>query len=370
LGRMGEDPAQKSATRMGSLLLVKDLTKQFPLAGSRQFVHAVTGVTLDIRPGETVALVGESGSGKTTVGRCVMGLLRVTAGVVAFRDVEVNSPRTFDYRRVRGKIQLVFQEPGESLDPKMRVGQSIEEPLWAAGWPVGRRRNRVQELTELVGLPNAILGRYPWELSAGQQQRVAIARAIATNPELVVLDEPTSALDPTARADTIELLLRIQDTLSTAYLFISHDLSTVRHISHRVAVMYLGTIVEHGWTLDIFERPTHPYTIGLLSSVMLPDPRRTLHTGLQLKGEIPSPINLPTGCYLASRCPLADERCRFERPPAVEVSSGHLVHCFKHAETTQFRSISQVGGAVSASATDGGDQEVPDGRRTGSLPAS
>ncbi len=342
---------QMSAPHVESILRVRDLVKHFPVAGSRQVVHAVNGVSLEVYRGETVALVGESGSGKTTVGRCVAGLLRATSGIVIFRDVEVNAPSKLDYRYMRGKIQLVFQEPGESLDPKMRIEDSIAEPLRAARWPGERRAARVLEVTELVGLQVKVLRQYPWELSAGQQQKVAIARAIATNPELVVLDEPTSALDPTARAEIIELLRTIQEKLGTAYLFISHDLSTVRYISHRVAVMYLGMIVEHGSTTEIFRRPTHPYTIGLLSSVMLPDPRQTLRRGLQLKGEIPSPISLPQGCYLASRCPLADGRCRLELPPAVDVGRGHFVHCFKHDETRQFQFVAETGGALPASAS-------------------
>ncbi|MEO8037551.1 MAG: ABC transporter ATP-binding protein [Betaproteobacteria bacterium] len=312
------------------LLEVTELYKRFPIPGSRAVVQAVNGVSFEIRPGETLGLVGESGSGKTTVGRCILGLLTPSNGSVRFqgRDVTLGKRRS----ELRGKIQLVFQEPSECLDPRQRIGNSVEEPLIALDVPRSERRARVLESIDMVGLDESMLRLYPAELSAGQQQRVGIARAMITRPQLVVLDEPTSALDPTARAEIIELLQKIQAELGTSYLFISHDLSTVRFVSHRVAVMYLGMIVEQGDAAEVFAQPVHPYSVGLLSAVLLPNPDIKYETVVSLKGEIPSPINLPAGCYLASRCPLVVDRCRAEMPPAEKLDGGHVVHCFRHRE--------------------------------------
>src|SRR3989475_5629636 len=217
---------------------------------------------------------------------------------------------------LRGRMQLVFKEPAEALDPRIRIGEPIDERLSAVSYPPSGPGERVAEVVDRVGLTVEILDQYPLTLSAGQQQRVGIARAIITKPELIVLDEPTSALDPTARAEIIDLLLRLQQELGSAYLFISHDLSAVRYISHRIAVMYLGMIIEQGDAAEGFRTPRHPYSIGLLSSVLLPDPSLKGLTSISLRGEIPSPINLPKGCYLASRCPFADDRCRRAVPPA------------------------------------------------------
>jgi oligopeptide/dipeptide ABC transporter ATP-binding protein len=317
---------------MSDLLEVEGLTKHFPIAGTRAVVQAVNGVSFRVREGETLGLVGESGSGKTTVGRCIIGLIEPTGGAVRFRGQEVAMGRRSQLRELRGKVQLVFQEPAESLDPRQRIGSSIAEPLVARRVEASERRDRVAEAIGMVGLGTDMLELYPAELSAGQQQRVGIARAMITRPELVVLDEPTSALDPTARAEVIEVLQRIQQQRGTAYLFISHDLSTVRFISHRVAVMYLGMIVEQGEAANVFSQPRHPYSVGLLSSVLLPNPNIKVAANVSLKGEIPSPINLPNGCYLESRCPFVIDRCRREMPPASDVGGGHLVHCFRHED--------------------------------------
>lgn len=317
---------------MTSVLEVRGLVKHFPIAGSRAVVQAVNGVSLKLERGETLALVGESGSGKTTVGRCVLGLVDSTAGQVSFHGNTIGRRRNIRSPDLRGKLQLVFQEPAESLDPRIRIGETIAEPLRSMG--IGRtdRRRQAQEVAERVGLTQATLDQYPAELSAGQQQRAGIARAIVTDPELIVLDEPTSALDPTARAEIIDLLIQLQRELDTAYLFISHDLSTVRYLSHRVAVMYLGMVVEQGSAKDIFSQPRHPYSVGLLSSVLLPNPKLKRETVVDLAGEIPSPIDLPTGCYLAGRCPFADDRCHTQMPGSERVAQGHEVHCFKHRE--------------------------------------
>jgi oligopeptide/dipeptide ABC transporter ATP-binding protein len=320
---------------MSAVLQVEGLYKRFPIAGSRSVVQAINGVSFSIEPGETLGLVGESGSGKTTVGRCIVGLIEASAGQIRFKGEDISMPRARRPRTLLGKIQLVFQEPAESLDPRMRVGRSIEEPLVALRTPVAERREHVLEAIRRVGLRRDMLDLYPAELSAGQQQRVAIARAMITRPELVVLDEPTSALDPTARAEIIELLMKIQAELDTSYLFISHDLSTVRFISHRVAVMYLGMTVEQGKTAEVFAEPRHPYSVGLLSSVLLPHPHLSFAARVSLKGEIPSPINLPKGCFLASRCPFAIDRCRGAMPPAEDIGDRHIVHCYRHREVAQ-----------------------------------
>jgi oligopeptide/dipeptide ABC transporter ATP-binding protein len=312
------------------VLEVDRLVKHFPIAGSRAVVQAVNGVSLAIAKGETLALVGESGSGKTTVGRCVIGLVEPTAGIIRFQGEPVDRRRNIRSTALRGRMQLVFQEPAESLDPRVPIGQTIAEPLRALGLARGDRRAKLGEAARRVGLDDSILDKYPAELSAGQQQRVGIARAMITRPDLIVLDEPTSALDPTARAEITDLLIRLQKELHTSYLFISHDLSTVRYVSHRVAVMYLGMIIEQSSAHELFNHPRHPYSVGLLSSVLLPNPKLKRRVAVDLKGEIPSPIDLPKGCYLAGRCPFADERCRIEMPPADAVAAGHFVHCFHH----------------------------------------
>ena len=317
---------------MSDVLAVDGLVKHFPIAGSRSVVQAVNGVSFTVARGETLSLVGESGSGKTTVGRCVLGLIKATRGVIGFQGRPIDRRRNIRSRELRGRLQLVFQEPAESLDPQMRIGETIGEPLRAMGVSRHDRRARVREVARRVGLRDATLEQFPAELSAGQQQRVGIARAVVTRPELIVLDEPTSALDPTARAELIDLLIRLQRELETAYLFISHDLSTVRYLSHRVAVMYLGMIVEQGTAKALFSHPRHPYSVGLLSSVLLPNPKLSRESAVDLAGEIPSPIDLPTGCYLSGRCPFADDRCRAEMPPADTVAAGHFVNCFKHRD--------------------------------------
>ncbi len=309
------------------LLEVDDLTKTFPAAGGA-LVRAVNGVSFRLDPGETLALVGESGSGKTTIGRCVLGLLPITSGHIAFRGNAIRGRASIREAWFRGKLQIVFQEPAEALDPRFTIGACIEEPLRALG--LADRASRVEEAARRVGLPASSLHARPGELSAGTLQRAGIARAIASRPEIIVLDEPTSALDPTSRAEVVDLLQRLQAEMGTAYLFISHDLSTVHHLSDRIAVLYLGAIVEQGRGADVFGRSRHPYSLGLLQSVLLPDPGQPRGTALALQGEIPSPIDLPAGCFLASRCPFAEARCRAERPLPLDLGGGHKVACFRH----------------------------------------
>lgn len=315
-----------------TLLHVEDLVQHFPISGSKKVVRAVNGVSFDLREGETLALVGESGSGKTTVGRCILGLIQPTSGTITFRGRPLTGRHTVRTPELRGKLQLVFQEPAESLDPRLRLFEIMEEPLRALGANRADRERQVRRVASLVGLDPVLLDKVPSEISMGLQQRVGVARAMISEPQVVVLDEPTSALDPTARAEIIDLLITIQREFGTAYLFISHDLSAVRQISHRIAVLYLGMMVEQGPSDTLFASPSHPYSVGLLSAVLLPNPRIRPASRIILSGEIPSPIDLPKGCYLAGRCPLAVDRCRLEMPPPDEVGSDHLVRCFRHEE--------------------------------------
>jgi oligopeptide/dipeptide ABC transporter ATP-binding protein len=311
------------------VLRVEGLVKHFPIAHSRAFVAAVNGVSFEIARGETLGLVGESGSGKSTVARCIMNLESSTAGTIFFEGREISGVPAKEARLLRRQVQLVFQEPFDSLNPRMPIRSIVAEPLRVRKVEKEERRRRVGELLDLVHLPPSVLDLYPHEISGGLQQRVGIARAIATNPSLLILDEPTSALDPRARRQIIDLLVELQAELGMSYLFITHDLNTLRHISHRIAVMYLGLIVEEAPTAAIFEEQRHPYTRALLSSVLYPDPE-TRRARFQLRGEIPSPIDLPLGCYLASRCPLVTDACRGAIPPLVTVGKGRTSACIRH----------------------------------------
>ena len=333
-----------------SLLSVENLVQVFPVAGSKALVRAVNGVSFTLDRGETLALVGESGSGKTTIGRCLLGLITPTSGNIVFNGLAMGGKRSVRSPEIHGKLQLVFQEPAESLDPRMRLHEIIEEPLRALGRDRSERERQVLEASIRVGLPEWLLTRYPAEISMGLQQRVGIARAIISKPEIIVLDEPTSALDPTARAEIIDLLIRLQRELGTAYLFISHDLSAVRQLSHRLAVLYLGMIVEQGDSSVLFAQPRHPYTVGLLSSVLLPNPKIKRLTQIKLSGEIPSPIDLPNACYLAGRCPLAEERCHSIMPPVETVSPGHSVRCYRIDEVARMEKAVDYFGQFQAEA--------------------
>jgi oligopeptide/dipeptide ABC transporter ATP-binding protein len=313
---------------MGTRVLeVESLVKHFPLS-HRRTVKAVNGVSFHIDRGEALALVGESGSGKTTVGRCILRLIEPTEGRITFLGDDVTAMTQEQFRPRRRKIQLVFQEPYDSLNPRMRIGRILDEPLMLADRSTqAGRRARVLELLDMVGLGAGFLHLYPHQLSGGEQQRVGIARAIATNPDLVVLDEPTSALDVSVRAEILDLLTDLQERLGFAYLFISHDLTAVRRVCQWVAIMYLGKIVETGPTNEIFARPLHPYSRALLSSVLYPDP--TQHRArFLLTGEIPSPIDVPAGCHLHPRCPWATGDCSRAYPPLEEILPGRHVACF------------------------------------------
>ncbi len=306
------------------LLQTKSLSKSFKLRGSGKRLQAVDAVDLTIRRGETLGLVGESGSGKTTVGRCLLRLVEPDGGEIVFDGIDLARANASDMRRLRKRVQIVFQDPLDALDPRWSVeaiiGEALERPD-----PL-----RVRELLGLVGLGPDVASLKPRSLSAGAQQRVSIARAIAAEPDLIVLDEPTSALTPLARVGIVRLLRDLQARLGTSYLFISHDLSTVEHLSHSVAVMYLGQVVEVGTREQIFADPRHPYSRALLAAHLVPDPsarRVDAPPAAALAGEIPSPVDLPRGCYLAGRCPVAETACRTTPQPLRELMDGRLVRC-------------------------------------------
>ena len=316
----------------GTLLSAQDLVKHFPIGRGkgRTVVRAVNGVSFTIQRGETLGLVGESGSGKTTVGRLILGLLRPTSGGIAFQGEQVVTPeRAYGNVATRRRIQAVFQDPYGSLNPRMRVRDTLREAARQLGVAGSKAEadDLARELLRMVGLSAGVAARFPHELSAGEQQKVGIARAFASHPDVIVLDEPTSALSPQAREDLVELLRDVQARTGTSYLFISHDLSVVREIATRVAVMYLGKIVALGSGSDIFAHPVHPYTEALLSSILRPDPTQR-GTVKVLSGEIPSPIHIPPGCAFASRCDWAIDACRSVEPPLepVLLGPGQVMH--------------------------------------------
>ena len=302
-------PVTAAAARTDPVLLrVENAYKHFPLTGfGGGAVRAVDGVDLEIRRGETLGLVGESGCGKSTLARLITALLPVTAGRIVFDGQDITKLRGRRLRRIRFNIQMIFQDPFASLDPRMTVGDILQEPLdnFAIG-SLRDRRKRVQELLRLVGLNPNFTNRYPHEFSGGQRQRIGIARALAVNPSFVVCDEAVSALDVSIQAQIINLLQDLQKEFNLTYLFIAHDLAVVRHLSDRIAVMYLGKVVETADRNDIYERPQHPYTKALLTSIPVPDPAvEKDRAPITLKGEIPSPVNPPSGCRFHTRCPIA-----------------------------------------------------------------
>jgi len=345
---------------MSYLLQVRNLKKHFPITGgvlkrSVASVKAVDGVTLDVLKGECFGLVGESGCGKTTLGKTILRLYKPNAGSIFFgapsdavneiNNLERTNPKSRRLRRLREqydistyrgrdllllrrKMQIVYQDPTTSLDPRMLVKDVVGEPLVAQGIAKGEEAKKmVIEILERVGLSERALYRFPHEFSGGQRQRVAIARALVSRPDFVILDEPTSAVDVSVRAQLLNLFTDLQKEYGLTYMFISHDLSIVECISHRVAIMYLGKIVEYSTTEEIFEKPLHPYSQALIASVPVPDPARRKES-VPLKGEVPSPVNPPTGCRFHPRCPLAMDACKQKEPDLIDTGNQHYVACF------------------------------------------
>ena len=320
------------------ILEVRNLVKHFPgrasgfLARSIGVVRAVDGVSFAVRRGETLGLVGESGCGKTTIGRCVLQLERPTSGQVLFEGQDLTRMTETELRPRRRRMPLVFQDPYSSLNPRMTVGQTLAEPLKVHGISADRqgRRQRVAELLTHVGLPPVLVNRYPHELSGGQRQRVGIARALAMEPSVIICDEPVSALDVSIQAQIINVLEELQEQFGLAYLFVAHDLSVVRHISHQVAVMYLGKLVELTDRQRLYEAPLHPYTQALLSAVPIPDPEaEARRERIILSGEVPSALNPPAGCVFHPRCPLAINECQQVVPELREIKPQHWVACLR-----------------------------------------
>ena len=323
------------ATTNNVLLSVNGLVKHFPIMQGIVFqkqvaaVHAVDDISFDIHKGETLGLVGESGCGKSTTGRAILQLHRPTAGSVKFEGVDLISIKPNEMRKMRRKMQMIFQDPYASLNPRMTVGDIIGEPLLVHKIATSKEiRERVEHLLELVGLNPGFANRYPHEFSGGQRQRIGVARALSLQPSFIVCDEPISALDVSIQAQVVNLLEDLQSQFNLTYLFVAHDLSMVRHISDRVAVMYLGVIVELAERNELYVHPLHPYTQALLSAVPIPDPvadakrRRVI-----LQGDVPSPVNPPSGCRFRTRCPIAEASCAESRPEFRELMPGHFVAC-------------------------------------------
>jgi peptide/nickel transport system ATP-binding protein len=322
------------ANGAGALVHVEDLKVYFPIKSGLFFdrhvgdIRAVDGVSLSIERGETLGLVGESGSGKTTAGRAILRLYEVTDGRIVFDGRDITRLKESDMRPLRRRMQMVFQDPFASLNPRHSVGRIVGEPVRVYGTGRAESSRRVRELLELVGLPQDAESRYPHEFSGGQRQRIGVARAIALNPEFIVADEPVSALDVSIQAQIINLMEKLQEELGLTYLFIAHDLAVVRHISDRIAVMYLGKIVEVAPADDLYDNPLHPYTITLLSSIPIPDPEiEHRRAAIRVEGDLPSPANPPAACRFHTRCPFVQPTRCADVEPLLRPLEGHSVAC-------------------------------------------
>ena len=338
------------------LLSVQELKMHFPITRGiilqRQVgsIKAVDGITFELMRGETLGLVGESGCGKSTTGRAILQLYEPTAGEVIFEGQDLTKINSGDLRRMRRRMQMIFQDPYASLNPRMTVGSIVGEPLEVHKIGGNRReqQQRVQELLEIVGLNPYFINRYPHEFSGGQRQRIGVARALAVNPSFIVCDEPISALDVSIQAQVINLLEDLQNDLGLTYLFIAHDLSVVRHISDRIAVMYLGKIVELAGREELYENPMHPYTQALLSAVPIPDPQiEKKRQRIILEGDVPSPAEPPTGCNFNTRCPQAMDVCHQYEPQFTDLGGGHHVACFLY---DQVKGLDEKGQPVAVTA--------------------
>jgi oligopeptide transport system ATP-binding protein len=317
------------------LLKAENIIKHFPIHGgllSRQIaaVKAVQNISFELKKGETLGLVGESGCGKSTLGRCLIKLIEPSSGKIFFKGQDITNATGEKLRDLRKHMQIIFQDPYASLNPRMTIGSILEEPLIIHNLykTEAERLVRVRELIDLVGLRPEHLSRYPHEFSGGQRQRVGIARALAVNPELIICDEPVSALDVSIQAQVINLLMELQKKLGLTYVFIAHDLKVVEHVSTKVAVMYLGEIVEYAEAEELYKNPKHPYTKALLSAIPVPDPKPR-EQRIILTGDVPSPINPPSGCYFHPRCPSATDECKSNKPELKSVGANHFASCLK-----------------------------------------
>jgi oligopeptide transport system ATP-binding protein len=360
-----------AATAPDELVRADDLTVHFPIRTGllrRQTgsIKAVDGISFSIARGETLGLVGESGCGKSTTGRALLRLIEPTGGTVTFDGTDITALHPNHLRRTRRHMQMIFQDPYGSLNPRMRIGETVGDPLRVHGTASGKaREQRVGELLEMVGLSARYAKRYPHEFSGGQRQRIGIARALALDPQFIVCDEPVSALDVSIQAQVLNLLVRLREQMNLTYLFIAHDLAVVRHFSDRIAVMYLGKIVETGSSDDIYRRAAHPYTRALISAIPVPNPKRERRrTRLILTGDVPSPANPPSGCRFHGRCWLYQElgkpeRCRTEAPPEQVLGPGHRAACHfvdetqRSAATTAPAEVPGTGGAPVPVASEG-----------------